>query len=83
MSRTAKPLATFTVTCRWDEAARVWYVDESDVPGLATEATTFEQLEQKLVVMIPELLELNLPDGPPEEIAFNLTAHKHALTRSA
>ena len=26
--------------------------------------------------MIPELLELNLPDGPPEEIAFNLTAHK-------
>ncbi len=42
-----------------DSEAGVWYVDESDVPGLATEAETLEALAVKLKVMIPELLELN------------------------
>ena len=30
-----------------------------DVPGLATEADTLEQLIEKLKIMIPELLEAN------------------------
>jgi hypothetical protein len=28
----------YTVTCHWDKEAEVWYVAETDVPGLATEA---------------------------------------------
>jgi predicted RNase H-like HicB family nuclease len=32
----------YTVTCHWDEEAEVWYVAETDVPGLATEAATVE-----------------------------------------
>lgn len=28
------------MTCRWDEEGGVWYVADSDVPGLATEAET-------------------------------------------
>ncbi len=43
----------------WDDEANVWYVQDSDVPGLATEAATLEALLQKLKVMIPELIELN------------------------
>ena len=48
----------------WDDEANVWYVQDSDVPGLATEAATLEALLQKLKVMIPELIELN---GSPNE----------------
>jgi predicted RNase H-like HicB family nuclease len=46
----------YTVTCHWDEEARVWYVAETDVPGLATEAETVEAMEHKLLLMVPELL---------------------------
>jgi predicted RNase H-like HicB family nuclease len=73
----------YTVNCRWDDEAGVWYVAESDVPGLATEAETLEQLEQKLAVMIPELLELNLPDAHAARVAFKLVAEKNAFARSA
>ncbi|MBF0152553.1 MAG: DUF1902 domain-containing protein [Magnetococcales bacterium] len=43
----------------WDAEALVWVAESVDVPGLATEAKTLEQLVLKLEVMIPELLELN------------------------
>ena len=49
----------FTVTAKWDEEAKVWYVADSDVPGLATEAPSVDALLEKLKVMVPEMLELN------------------------
>lgn len=51
------------IRAAWDEEAHVWYVASSDVPGLSTEADTIEALGAKLMVMIPELVELN---GLPE-----------------
>lgn len=47
------------VSCRWDPEAEVWYVEKSNVSGLVTEAATRKEMERKLQVMIPELLELN------------------------
>lgn len=49
----------FFVAAEWDEDAKVWYVSDSDVPGLATEADTVDALIEKLRAMIPEMLELN------------------------
>jgi predicted RNase H-like HicB family nuclease len=72
----------YTVTCHWDDEARVWYVADSNVLGLATEAETFEQLEQKLRAMIPQLLELNAPDISAERTSFRLIAEKDALALS-
>jgi hypothetical protein len=43
----------YTVTCHWDEEAEVWYVSETDVPGVATEAATVEKMENKLLRMVP------------------------------
>ena len=43
----------------WDEEAQVGVAFSEDVPGLATEADTLEQLIEKLKIMIPELLEAN------------------------
>ena len=53
------PTHTFTVHAEWDHEAEVWFVADSDVPGLAAEATTTEALLEKLRVLVPELVELN------------------------
>ena len=53
------PEQVFYVKALFDPEARVWYVADTDVPGLATEAETPDQLLAKLDTMIPELLEAN------------------------
>jgi hypothetical protein len=47
------------VRAEWDEEAMVWVATSDDVPGLATESMTMEDLIEKLKVMIPELLMAN------------------------
>jgi predicted RNase H-like HicB family nuclease len=59
-----------TVTAFWDEEAGVWVAESEDVPGLITEAKTFEALSKKLESLIPELLEANGSSLP-------LNAHIH------
>jgi hypothetical protein len=49
----------YTVEARWDSEARVWVAESDDVPGLATEAASLDQLIKKLRVMIPDLLQAN------------------------
>jgi predicted RNase H-like HicB family nuclease len=44
------------VTVEWDEDAEVWAASSEDVPGLATGADTFEELIEKLKIVVPELL---------------------------
>ena len=68
----------FYVHATWDEEARVWVASSDDVPGLATEAETAEDLVQKLKILIPELLELNglLPVG---SISFELLTRRFEL----
>jgi predicted RNase H-like HicB family nuclease len=70
---------SYTVSCEWDPEAQVYYVADSDVPGLASEAPTLEALESKLHRMIPELLELNAGLLPDQVVAFELVAHKREL----
>ena len=50
---------TYYVRADWDEGAEVWFVSQSDVPGLVAEAETSEKLIALLNELIPELLELN------------------------
>lgn len=52
----AKALRVFA---NWDADARMWYVVESDIPGLVTEAATWDALVARVVAVAPELLELN------------------------
>ncbi len=64
----------------WDPEAKVWVADSDDVPGLATEAQTVEDLMAKLENMIPELLELNgWPDQ--DEVPFELLIRRFETTR--
>jgi predicted RNase H-like HicB family nuclease len=53
---TKKP---YFIRAEWDEEAQVWVATSDDVPGLATESESVENLIKKLRGMIPEILEAN------------------------
>jgi len=65
----------------WDDEAKVWVATSDDVPGLATEAETMEELSKKLEVMIRELLTENgyLDAG---EISYEVLARKFSVTQA-
>lgn len=46
----------FVVTAQWDDEASVWVATSSDIVGLVTEATTLDELFQRVVAVAPELL---------------------------
>jgi hypothetical protein len=66
----------FRIDCRWDDEARVWYVEESNVPGLAAEAPTVEALDALLGVRVPELLALNMPQLRERPSSFEVVTHR-------
>jgi predicted RNase H-like HicB family nuclease len=74
-------LLEITVNAEWDTEGNVWVATSEDVPGLITEADTLEDLQKKLTVMIPELLQANglLADSNITEIPLNLVAHREQL----
>jgi len=69
------------VRAAWDGDAGVWYVEESDIPGLATESATLDGLRQRIRDIIPDLLE----DGSdvPEAIEVDIIAHTHERISTA
>jgi predicted RNase H-like HicB family nuclease len=75
----------FNVKAEWDAEAAVWVASSDDVPGLATGADTFEELIEKLKVVIPELLEENgvLTAGGGEDVSFAVLAERVEQTRRA
>lgn len=69
------PIKQFHVVACWDGDANVWYVADTDVPGLATEAASLDALAAKLQVMIPEMLEANGARSPERvPVPFDLLA---------
>jgi predicted RNase H-like HicB family nuclease len=54
-----KRLVKFQIHANWDEDARVWVAFSDDIVGLSTEAATVEELEARLLEVVPDLIELN------------------------
>ena len=50
-------MTTITIKAAWDDEAQVWYVKESNLPGLHIEADTPVELYSKLPGAIEDLLE--------------------------
>jgi len=65
------------IRAEWDEEAMVWVATSDDVPGLATEAVT---MEEKLKVMIPELLMGN-NTVIEDEVPFEIITRRFELTQ--
>ncbi len=76
----APSVTPYRVIAEWDEDARVWVASSEDVPGLATGADTFEDLIEKLKIVIPELLVENglLPAGT-DNVPFAIKAERSEL----
>ena len=67
----------YNIKAEWDGEAGVWVASSDDVPGLATGADTFEELIEKLRIVVPELLEENgLLGTVSEEIPFAVFAER-------
>jgi len=71
----------YFVRAEWDDEAKVWVATSDDVPGLATEAETMEELSKKLEVMIPELLTENGYLGAGE-ISYEVLARKFSINQA-
>ncbi len=67
------------VRVAWDDEAKMWFVERSDIAGLATEAETLEELRRKVPVMIQDLLQ-GEADRPDE---IDLIAYAHDRVRIA
>ncbi len=77
-------MSLYVVKASFDDEAGVWYVDHTDVPGLATEAASFEELCRKIQTIAGELLEANGLETGPSEFAIEIIAHATAkLTLAA
>lgn len=50
------------VLAKYDDEAEVWYIAESDIPGLAGEAATLDELWEVVQDIAGELIEANMPD---------------------
>ena len=63
-----------------DEEAKVWVATSDDVPGLATEEDTMEDLIDKFKVLIPELLVANGMSGD-FDVPFEVLARSFEIAR--
>jgi len=49
----------YTINCFYDDEAGVWVAVSDDVPGLALEATSYDDLAARIRKALPELFALN------------------------
>ena len=54
---------TFYVWAKWDEEAQVWYTAETSVRGINSSGSTLEELRERLMLLIPDFLEDQMPSG--------------------
>ena len=52
-------MATWTIRAQYDDEAHVWYSIDGDIPGLAVDAGTLEELGAKAGTMLPDLLDIH------------------------
>ena len=49
-------MALWTIRAEYDPEAAVWWAADSDIPGLAADAATLDELAAKVGAMLPDLL---------------------------
>ena len=68
---------TYHAAMSWDGEAEVWYIADSDFPGLVAEAPTQKELVDKIRLLVPELFETNrhlFDDSVGETLPLQLTS---------
>jgi Domain of unknown function (DUF1902) len=49
------------ITVAFDDANNVWFVTETDLPGLCVETATLDEMKAVIDDLAPDLLETNVP----------------------
>jgi predicted RNase H-like HicB family nuclease len=62
------------VRATWDDEAKVWVAESTDLPGLVTEAESLNALDAKLPGLIQDLLEDANQDGDTIEVPIEVIA---------
>ena len=70
------------IRAQWDDEAQVWVATSEDVPGLVTEASSIEALVERLRVIIPDLMELNL-GIVGKQFEFHVISERTAIAEAA
>jgi predicted RNase H-like HicB family nuclease len=78
-----KSLREYVIHASWDSDASVWVAESDDVPGLITEAKTFEALLKKLRTLVPELLELNGIRRRSRAVSYRVLAERRESAEAA
>ena len=52
---------TIYVWAKWDAEADVWYTAECSIPGINSSGDTLEELRERLILLIPDFLEDQMP----------------------
>lgn len=63
----------YNVTVIWDEEAKVFVATSDDIPGLVTEAKTFQKIVERVSLIAPELIEDNINNNEnflPDWLSF-------------
>jgi len=63
----------------YDDEADIWYVAETDIPGLILEAETSQALIERLIAAAPEMIALNLAEILQSKVGTSMARPKIAL----
>jgi len=69
-------MLTYQVHARWDDEAKVWWADSEDVPGLAAESASHDELIQDIKLLVVELLELNVPAARGKRVSVKIVSEQ-------
>ena len=69
-----------------DDEADVWYISDTDIPGLVAEAASQRELVMKIRALVPELYALNrhlFDKSPLDTIPLRMTSSRLETIRLA
>lgn len=70
---------TYTVHAHWDEAAKVWWTNGEEIPGLFCEAGSFDQLVEIALDLAPDLLRANGAEPVGQQVDITIIAERHGV----
>jgi predicted RNase H-like HicB family nuclease len=59
-------MADWYIHAIYDTEAHAWCTLDTDIPGLVTSGASIEELRERASAILPDLLELNAHELPPE-----------------
>lgn len=69
-------MSAYTFKVIWDPEASVWFTESEEIKGVVAEAPTLEKLHEKLLILIPEMLELNHSTSVGKTLPISLKTHR-------